>query len=238
MKTLIKLILIVGMLSNSVWADGLYLGGAVGSQTEDFSKSGELGRFDSHTPIGGAAVLGTDGAGGILGEVELGYRQQVSKRFSFGMEADFAVGSADVKLQYYDKIHNKTNQADETMRYTLGASIIPAIHLSKRADVFVRAGIGSSQLKFDSNGYMYKLATSRPEIKDDMYAIFGAGLNIAYVKHWTFRLEADYLRFSDVHIDEEHISNENVHQPHASYNYNVTYRPHAIRTTLGLVYTF
>lgn len=226
--------------SASCLADGIYLGASLGSQTDDFTKNGSVSMLNSQTyqPIHEKTVSGTDTAGGVLGEIQLGYRQRVTQHFTFGMEGDFSVGSADVKLVYPDPNTQEVNNADESIRYTLGVSLMPSFQFNKKALVFMRAGIGFSQLQLNSDGYMYNIANSRPLNQDDHYVVLGTGLNVQYTKHWALRIEADYLRFGSFSVDEERINDTQPGGQQKIYDYKATYKPYAVRALVGLTYLY
>ncbi len=217
-------------------ADGMYAGVAIGSQSHYLTKSGTL----KYTGGGATySVKGTDSAGGVLGSIDLGYHQLLTRRFAFAVEADASMGSAISKIKYDFKQGKPPviNQANQSLRFTLGASILPAIRLGPNADLYVRAGIGMGQFKLTSTGFMNISANSRPLTQDDTYGIFGLGMNVRYAQHWAFRIEGDYLDFAPFQVTENKIDGTTPHQDRY-YDYHVRYSPHAVRAVVGINYLF
>ena len=239
--------LLWGLGCTASYAGDLYVGLSLGSESNSIAKSGSAFMYDqNHQPIKASikTVGGTDSAGGAAGELDLGYRQIISSRFSFGIEANAMTGSGQSKEKYLDPNSNVWNAAVQTLRFSVGASVLPSLRVYPHADVFLRAGMGVGQFKMQSNGFMYQMANYRTAVKDDFYSIFGLGVDGHFEKHWDFRLEADYMIFSafDVINDnfDDTVPNPSGGAPSQQtvYQYNAKYSPSVVRVAVGMAYRF
>ncbi len=234
--------LLLGLVQLSAQASGLYVGLSAGGEYSGLKKNGQAFMYDNSAvkpvPQSVKSVSGTDSAGGASAEFNVGYRAVLSERFLFGVEADAMTGSAQSQEQYTDKSSSDTaHTANQNLRFTVGASVLPAVRLGTYADIFLRAGAGVGQYKLTASGPMYYLANSRDEVKDAFYAVVGLGVDGHLAKHWAMRLEGDYMAFSSFNVEEDKIDDSTPNQKRV-YHYKASYTPSVARVSLGVTYDF
>lgn len=169
-------------VNTTVFADGLYAGLGVGSQSLDF-----------RTEVTGVtSQIENFGQSNVLGDVFVGYNHDFNSWFNLGLEVFYTFYDINTTLAASNSLASSVYKTN----YNYGIKLMPAVNVGQNARLFVDVGATSGNFQYNSSAFARRFGSPSRYTTKLTGLVLGAGTDVAITPRLSIRGEYQNISYN------------------------------------------